>query len=269
MGFVYYLDYPCEVKEQVRPGRMLRLLYARDRANEALNNARAKDPDVTEDDVRVTLSVPDNERRFLNPSVREIREQYLELDELSALCSDCPARVLKRSFGCRGEIPLPITPLAEAWLMAQIHKEQGDALLDFLEAEGITGNRVSEHRTNGVFFESRKALTRRFPNERKLNVNQLIEFLFLRKRFTVPQARLALTLLGLIESNLSMDKPLNSLPHLFVVEREDAGIVVARTGVRVFENDAKDNCTRELQNFFGGLLLASELTSELWVKTGM
>src|SRR5690606_5865662 len=122
MSIVYYLDFPCPVKEQVKPGRMLRLLYARERANEAVNKARKTNPDIRPEDVQVDLTLKaDGTQQLKVASAAEIQKQYAELESLAHHCKDCRARVEPQSFGCRGRIEFPVSLKAEAMLIGRIH----------------------------------------------------------------------------------------------------------------------------------------------------
>ena len=56
------------------------------------------------------------------------------------------------------------------------------------------------------------------------------------------------------------------MPNLFVVEKEEDGMVVSRVGLRLKEEDENDDSIRHLQNFFGALLLAIEVDCDVWVK---
>lgn len=273
MSIVYYLDFPCEVKEQVRPGRMLRLLYARERANEALNKARGKNADVDPGDVKVDLTVKDKKRAgtLMTASVAEIQKQYAELDTLAHHCKDCRARIEPQSFGCRGRIEFPISRKAEAVLMGRIRDSGGDPtggmLANYFENNGITGNRPAEMRKlPGVWFEHDKPLVRRLGDGRRISSNQVFELFFLTESISHRHARFLLGMFDLLKQDLPLELPLHSLPNLFVIEREDEGMPVKRIGLDLQESPDDDLCTRQLQNYFGGLLFASEFECDIWVK---
>lgn len=272
MSIIYYLDHPCAVKDNVRPGRMLRLLYGRERANEALNRARKTAPDARPEDVRVELSLKDSEGNvnLVNATAADILRQYQELERHSHHCLECKARVESQAFGCRGRIDFPFSLKAETMLMQRVRASDGDPtagmLANYFENNGITGNRAADMRNlPGVFFESSMPLVRRLTDGRKVSSNQVFELFFQTGHVGPKHARFLLGMFDMLEPNLPIDRPLNTLPNLFVVEKEDAGMVVQRTGLKVKAGE-QDRCTRQLENFLGGLLLASELSHDLWIK---
>jgi hypothetical protein len=272
MSLVYYVDFPCPVKEQVKPGRMLRLLYARERANEAINKARRTDPEVRSENVKVDLTIKaDGTQQLKVTTAAEIQKQYAELESLAYHCKDCRARVEPQSFGCRGRIEFPISLKAEALLLGRIHSSHGDPtagmLCNYFESNGITGNRTAEMRKlPNVWFEGEKPLVRRMDDDRRISSNQVFELFFLTEQISSKHARFLLGMFDLYEPNLPLDRPLHSLPNLFVIEREDSGMPVSRVGLRLKGEKDDDRSTRQLQNFFGALLFACEYNCDLWVK---
>ena len=273
MSIVYYLDFPCEVKEQVKPGRMLRLLYARERANEAINRARKTDPEITPDKVKVDLTIKGEDRtgQLMVASAADIQKQYAELDQLAHHCKDCRARIEPQSFGCRGRIDFPVSLKAEALLMGRVHASHGDPtgsmLCNYFESNGIMGNRTAEMRKlKDVFFEGAMPLVRRFEDGRRMSSNQVFELFFLVEKISSKHARFLLGMFDLYEANLPLERPLHNLPNLFVIEREESGMPVSRVGLRLQASKDDDRSTRQLQNFFGALLFAIEYDCDLWVK---
>lgn len=273
MSIVYYLDFPCDVKEQVKPGRMLRLLYARERANEAMNRARRKDAAARPEEVRVELNLKseDGTRQLKTTSVADVHRQYAELEPLADHCRDCRARIEPQSFGCRGRVDFPISLKAEALLMARVRDSHGDPtgsmLCNYFENNGITGNRVAEMRKlPEVWFEGDKPLVRRLDDGRRISSNQVFELFFLTGQINPRHARFLLGMFDLYEGRLPLETPLDSLPNLFVIEREESGLPVSRVGLRIVEKPEDDRSTRQIQNFLGGLLFATEYECDLWVK---
>lgn len=273
MPIVYYVDYACPVKESVKPGRMLRLLYARERAHEALHKARREKPDAKAEDVQVSLSLKGESggKHLRNMPVAEVLKQFAILERFSEHCTDCRARVEHYPFGCRARVDFPISFKAEAFLMGLIHARDGDPtptlLCNYLENNGMVGTRPSEMRKlAGMFFESEKPLVRRFADGRRLSINQLFELLFLTERISTRHARFLLGLLGIYTDQIPLGPPLEHLPNLFIVEKEDAGLKIGRAGLTLTESPEADRSTRQVQNFFGGLLLGSELGCDVWVK---
>jgi hypothetical protein len=272
MPIVYYLDYPCAVKQVVRPGRMLRLLYARDVARDALLRAREQNPQIDAADVRMELSLKDEggKGRLVSATAAEVAEQYYELEVLKQHCSGCRANILSADFGCRARINFPFSLKAEKLLMRRVRHSSGDPtatmLANYFENNGITGNRAASMRNlPGVFFESDKPLVRRLDDGRRVSSNQVFELFFQHGVISPKHARFLLGMLDLVDFALPVGPPLQELPNLFVVEKEDAGVVVGRVGLRFSELDSEPG-TRQLQQFLGGLLLASELGHEIWVK---
>lgn len=273
MALVYYIDYECEVKEQVPAGRFLRLLYARERANEAVNKARLSSQEANLDEVAVQLSIKDQDGK---PQPRlttagAIIGQYSELDKYSSKCDSCKVKVESRSFGCRNAIEYPISLKAEAFIMSLIHEKGGDPslamLMNYIESNGITGNRANEMRKlPKVFFESDKPLARRMADGRKLTSDHMFELLFQHEQINSTHARFLLGMLDLYTDTLPFDRELEQLPEVFIIEKEDSGLVISRVGLKIYSKPSEDLSTRQIQNFFASLLLAHEFDSDLWVK---
>lgn len=273
MSIVYYVDFPCEVKQVIKPGRMLRLLYGRERANEAVNKARAKDPAVTPENVKVDLKLKDGAgtNQLVRTSAADIQKQYAELEALAHHCRDCRARVEPQSFGCRGRIEFPVSLKTEALLMGRVRDSHGDPtgtmLANYFENNGITGNATAEMRKlPDVFFEGEMPLVRRLEDGRRISSNQVFELFFMHDKISSKHARFLLGMFDLYASNLPLDRGLNSLPNLFVIEREDSGIAVSRVGLNLAGKPDDDRSTRQLHNFLGALLFACEYDCDLWVK---
>lgn len=273
MPITYYVDYPCEVKELVPPGRMLRLLYGMERANEAMNKARKADPAATAAEVKVSLSLKGRDRtgQLKVATVAEVTEQFSELGKLAARCDGCRARIESTAFGCRSRIDFPFSMKAEALLMSRIHDSHGDPsgsmLCNYLENNGITGNKPAEMRNlPGVFFESDKPLVRRLEDGRRISSNQIFELLFLTEQISPNHCRFLLGMLDMLEPRLPLDRDLAGLPNLFVVQREDLGMPVARIGLKLTRADDEDDCTHQLIGFFGALLFGTEFQNNVWVK---
>lgn len=273
MSITYYVDYPCAVKEQVPPGRMLRLLYGMERANEAMNKARGSNPEVLAADVKVSLSLKGRDRtgQLKIATVAEVTAQYAELGKLATGCDGCRAKIEAGAFGCRSKIDFPFSLKAEALLMSRIHDSHGDPsgsmLCNYLENNGITGNRTGEMRKlPAVFFESDKPLVRRLEDGRRISSNQIFELLFLTEQITPNHCRFLLGMLDMFEPRLPLDRELTGLPNLFVVQREDLGMPVARVGLKLTRNADEDQSTHQLIGFFGALLFGTEFHSNVWVK---
>lgn len=273
MPITYYVDYPCEVKELVPPGRMLRLLYGMERANEAMNKARKTDPAALASAVKVSLSLKGRDRtgQLKVATVAEVTEQFSELGKLAPRCDGCRARIESIAFGCRSRIDFPFSMKAEALLMSRIHDSHGDPsgsmLCNYLENNGITGNKPAEMRNlPGVFFESDKPLVRRLEDGRRISSNQIFELLFLTEQISPNHCRFLLGMLDMLEPRLPLDRDLSGLPNLFVVQREELGMPVARVGLKLTRADDEDDCTHQLIGFFGALLFGTEYQNSVWVK---
>ena len=273
MALIYYIDYPCEVKEQVPPGRLLRLLYARERANEAVNKARREDGITDSDPVEVQLTIKDETGKKITKqsTAGEIRKQYAELEPFSHHCTDCRVKVDSRNFGCRSTIEYPISLKAEAFIMGLIHEKGGDPttamLMNYLENNGITGNRANEMRKlPKVFFESNMPLARRLNDGRKLTADHLFELLFQHDRINTTQARFILGMLELYTDTLAFDRPLEQLPEMFVLEKMESGLVTSRTGLKIYSDALDDRSTKQIHNYFYALFLAFEFKADVWIK---
>ncbi|MBP9893277.1 MAG: hypothetical protein KBG84_15345, partial [Planctomycetes bacterium] len=273
MAITYLIDLDCPVKQAVRPAKMLRLLYQRERANEAVNKARRKDASVKPEQVklRVPVAVKSGKPQLADTTAGEVLSRFSELEALSHHCRECPARALPMAFGCRGEIEFPVSLRAEAWLMGLVHGAAGDPvprmLLNYMASNGIVGNRVAEmRRTPGIFFESKKALTRRYETGEKLSINQLFELLFLTEKISSGHARFLLGLFELYEGNLPLDGRVQDFSGLRVFEKRDAGALVSRAGVKALAEPADDRAVREIKEFFQAMFLAHELGVSLSVS---
>ncbi|KAA0212073.1 hypothetical protein EDM80_10495 [bacterium] len=273
MAITYLVDLACRVKPHVRASKMLRLLYQRDRANEALNKARRKDPGVPADGVRVNLTVKDRAGKasLAVTTAAEILARFEELDRHAPLCEQCPARVGAHAFGCRGEIHLPISLRGEAWLMGLIHGAAEDPtpklLLNYLASNGVVGHRVAEmRRVPDIFFESRKALTRRYGSGGKLSVNQVFELLFMTETISARHARFLLGVFDLYAAGLPLDRPISDFADLRVFEHREGDRPVARNGLRAVSQRDDDATIREYKAFFQAMFLACELGCDLKVS---
>ncbi len=273
MAITYLIDLDCPVKQAVRPAKMLRLLYQRERANEAVNKARRKDASVKPEQVklRVPVAVKSGKPQLADTTAGEVLSRFSELEALSHHCRECPSRALPMAFGCRGEIEFPVSLRAEAWLMGLVHGAAGDPvprmLLNYMASNGIVGNRVAEmRRTPGIFFESKKALTRRYETGEKLSINQLFELLFLTEKISSGHARFLLGLFELYEGNLPLDGRVQDFSGLRVFEKRDAGALVSRAGVKALAEPADDRAVREIKEFFQAMFLAHELGVSLSVS---
>ena len=273
MAITYLIDLDCPVKQAVRPAKMLRLLYQRERANEAVNKARKKDASVRPEQVklRVPLAVKSGKPQLADTTAGEVLTRFAELEALSHHCRECPARALPLAFGCRGEIEFPLSLRAEAWLMGLVHGAAGDPvprmLLNYVASNGIVGNRVAEmRRTPGIFFESKKALTRRYETGEKLSINQLFELLFMTERISSGHARFLLGLFELYEGNLPLDGRVQDFSGLRVFEKRDAGALVSRSGVKALTEPSDDRAMRGIKEFFQAMFLAHELGAGLSVS---
>ena len=155
--------------------------------------------------------------------------------------------------------------------MARVRDSHGDPtasmLCNYFESNGITGNRTAEMRKlPDVWFEGDKPLVRRLDDGRRISSNQVFELFFLTGQVSSKHARFLLGMFDLYLGNLPLEKALHSLPNLFVIEREESGMPVSRVGLSLKENPDDDRSTRQIQNFLGGLLFASEYNCDLWVK---
>ncbi|MHC4840478.1 MAG: hypothetical protein ACYTDT_05875 [Planctomycetota bacterium] len=273
MALVYYIDYPCEVKEQVPAGRLLRLQYARERANEEVNKAR-RESGITDSDpveVQLTIKNEDGQKVTKQTTAGEIRKQYAELERYSHHCTDCQVKVDSKSFGCRGTIDYPFSLKAEAFIMGLIHEKGGDPtsamLMNYVENNGITGNRSNEMRKlPKLFFESDMPLARRLKDGRKLTSDHMFELLFQHEQIGATQARFLLGMLDIYTDTLPFDRSLDQLPELFVLEKEESGLVTSRTGLKLYADADDDRSTRQVHNFFYALFLAHEFKADVWVK---
>lgn len=273
MAITYLIDLSCPVKAHVRTSKMLRLLYQRDRAHEALNKARKRNPQVAAAEVKVLVSLKDSTGKpsLAATNAADVISRFSELDVQSHHCRQCQARVIPQAFGCRGEIEFPISLRAEAWLMGLVHGQASDPtpkmLLSYLASNGIVGHRPKEMRhVPGIFFESNKSLTRRYASGEKLSIDQVLELLFLTEKISPRHARFLLGMFDLYEGNLPLDGDLNSFSGVRVFEKTADGRAVSRAGVRTESDALDDRSLREIKQFFYAMLMACELDAELKVS---
>lgn len=272
MSIAYLIDLACNVKQQAPAGRMMRLLYEREQALAALNRAREKSAEVDPSRVTVRLTLKDKQGKVhaVKTTVASIGKEFAALESLGEHCRECPARVHKQAFGCRGVIEYPVSLKAEALLMGTIHGVLDDpgpkVLLSYLESNGILGHRVEEmRRTGDVFFQSRKALVRRYDNDHRLSANQLFELLFMAGTISARHARFLLGLMDLYESNLPLQPPMDTFKDRFVYEHLRDGKPSFRNALRIQSSSDDDISERQMKDFLKALFLACELECPLRV----
>lgn len=272
MSIAYLIDLPCAVKKFVPASRIMRLLYQREQALAALNRARGKSAEVDPNNVAVRLTLKDKKGRThaVKTTVASISKDFAMLEPHGELCRECPARIARQPFGCRGVIDYPISLKGEALLMGMVHGVMDDPgpklLMNYFDSNGILGHRVEEmRRTADIFFQSRKALVRRYGGEARLNVNQLIELFFLSGNIDPKKGRLLLGLMELYESNLPLVAPLEVFKHRFVYEHARDGKPSYRNALRIHSSRDDDISERQIKDFFRALFLACELDCNLRV----
>jgi hypothetical protein len=120
MSLQLAIDYPCRVKKELGHGDL-----------------RAGTITLLE---QVNLPTPTHETPTLAPH--------------QAACANCPVNALRLPFGCLHILPFPIRPAVEKFLLTRLQPQTtiGGAVRAESFAElGITGERLRELRTRGVF----------------------------------------------------------------------------------------------------------------------
>jgi hypothetical protein len=114
-------------------------------------------------------------------------------------------------------------------------------------------------RTPEIFFESKKALTRRYDSGEKLGINQVFELLFMTEKISASHARFLLGMFDLYEGHLPNDGRVQDFSGLRVFEKREAGAVISRAGIKALVEPTDDRSMRELKQFFQAMFLAHEL----------
>jgi len=181
------VDLPCRVKHELgnrdlRNGsrKLVNLLHARERIN--LIRSRPRQDGVPIGDVRIRLPVlTESGREELEASVSELDTETKQLDPLEPYCTNCPANAHRRSFGCVGGLPYPVSKAVEQYALdrtAEPNRIGGALLLQTLAEQGITGSLSRDYRAESK-FEAMSGPVRKLPEnafgKKSLSSDELFE----------------------------------------------------------------------------------------------
>jgi len=178
MGLDHIVNLSCKPKlffgggDFVRGTRnILTRLKAKNQA-ELLASVSGKDGDELDEAV-VTIAGPDGDEEDM--SYAELMTQAAPLAPQAGPCSDCPANVVGRPYGCFGAAAYPFEADSESWLIGRVAGAGEDAnelmfsAIDELEYDGAP---IRELRADGI-FQNRKALAIDLGG-RKVNTDQIM-----------------------------------------------------------------------------------------------
>lgn len=120
MSIRYFVDLPCQPREDLGPDELLQLVLLRERAAQLRSRFAEKgitDPAAMRFRERVTT--PDGETTR-ERSVGDLMAETAVLDNQASWCRSCPAAVIPSAFGCIWQVSLPISNAAQCWLLEQL-----------------------------------------------------------------------------------------------------------------------------------------------------
>lgn len=150
---------------------------------------------------------------------------HFQLEPLSIHCQQCPANHQSERYGCWSWIEFPLSREAEIWIYHQLprrlnagrragseqrrHANAGRALLEAMQARGITGEPVDQARSSGL-LESRRPFIRRYGppwRRRQLSTSMILELIFYSGILENEASELLLRGLGVWEDRPGRDLP--------------------------------------------------------------
>jgi hypothetical protein len=172
MGIDYVVDLGCPPKETFSTSEIMAMVKARGRAEAVMELARAhgdlRSADAFQFELVIETPAGVEQREV---SAQELFDQSLPLTEHGHHCAGCAANgeggVLPDAYGCYGNIPYPISPATEAWLMSlfpdDLETTAGVLLLRALEDFEWNGAYAASMREqDGTFFLSPDPAFRRW-----------------------------------------------------------------------------------------------------------
>ena len=186
------IDLPCRVKHELAPGdlragsrTLVYLLHAREKIEFHRARPRQDGKPVDEIVLRVPLQTAEGEREQ-TATLGEFESDTARLTTLVPICTNCPANVLLRPFGCIGGLPFPIPKVVELYALERVappDRVGGALLLETLHADKVNGEIAREHRLNS-HFEAMSASIKNLPantfDKATLSTDELFEPLFVR-----------------------------------------------------------------------------------------
>lgn len=190
MSIDYMILYPCDIRKNMPPEQMWRLLAARNRARAAVAELRRANPALSEEaiiaDCKLTVDVrqADGTVGAQQIGVSELVAQAAPLERLAPLCKGCPARVRDRSFGCTGHVNYPISSAVEEFLVSRLPEDHKaptlKALLGLLEEQGILGRQIDVQRNDATRYERRAPALRKWGSwlsRKTVSSSQILQLL--------------------------------------------------------------------------------------------
>jgi hypothetical protein len=184
MSVAWYVEFPCPVRELYSSEVLSQMDASRHRAEVVLGimrNGPQAQSGIPEDDWTFTLN-DGSEARTLR--VGDLLAESKPLEDVEHHCVSCVASLLKRSFGCGGSIPYPISAAAERWLMSRLPTDMSSAKGKLLiEATKDFANDVRDidaARQSGTFFEAASPTIRKwrsFLQRKAISSSQIVKLL--------------------------------------------------------------------------------------------
>lgn len=139
MPIRYYIDLPCQPREDLGPEELLRLTLLRERALSMRARFEEKglhDPAAMRFREQVVTTTGQETRER---TVAELESEFAVLTELEKWCVGCPAALIPEPFGCAWSVSLPISSAAQCWLVERLPDEETRGLELFREAAEALG----------------------------------------------------------------------------------------------------------------------------------
>ncbi len=207
MAIEILVDLPCPVKEVFPADELIRKVRARDRANQALENARAEGDDRDPEAIAVRFVRADGEggERVEEQTLGAILRASEGLEAHATACEKCPARVARRAFGCVETIGYPISRATEEFLMDRLPPMLGTLggtfLVRAVREMKFDGAPVARMRAEGrLFFESERAVINRWAEDEaswEVTSDQILHMLLFGGPITPRHAVLLALVLGI------------------------------------------------------------------------
>jgi hypothetical protein len=213
VGFEYIVDLDCPVKQAIPTGELTRLLKSREQARAVIELARRSGDKRSPDELTITIQHHTPEGTQSQPvSIAQLLEGTQRLDALATHCRGCPANVGSTPFGCYGVIPYPIRGETEDWVLERLPEDldgtAGRLLRATLDGWGCDGTPLKRMRPDPMFFERRKAASRRWGSWWKgwrLDSNVVLEVLLCHEALEPTDCVLLTVIFGLVPEDVGLD----------------------------------------------------------------
>lgn len=188
MGIDYVLDYDCVPKYHLTTMGILAKLKARQRAAAVIKLYRDGNDQrpPSEMGFEMVRRTADGEEEVQVVIVQDMLDEAATLDTYQSFCANCPANVLRRSYGCFHTINYPISQQAELWLLKQLPTPDEplvfllaqNAVMDVAQNADIADQIAAMRARAGVYFQSTDSFGRRY-DELTITTNHLFQMMFL------------------------------------------------------------------------------------------